>query len=272
MIRSEVNAFWRFVNERQEVYLRKEAGGKSPLTKDPILSKYRFPNVYRSQDPGTTWLREELAENPPHSVHELLFMVTVFRLVNWAPTLATLGIPRNFIDLDAWLARYQELREQSTERVSRNVHSKTIDTLSYGVVMPFSTAIRVSLAEDGYEAWQRLLDVRGLGPYFALQVLADFLADPKSHLDPDTIVPTTISSRIACDRIRSGKITQPSDVYGKPVPRSELDVLEHLHANQVLTAGSCQPLTYVDLEQALSGFERYRSLQEGRGNRPQLYR
>ena len=50
--------FWYWVNERHSIYLRKAAGDPRPWTKDPILQRYKFTNVFRELDMGTKWLRE----------------------------------------------------------------------------------------------------------------------------------------------------------------------------------------------------------------------
>jgi len=51
-------AFFDFINERENIRLRKEAG-VSPLTQDSILSEYKFTNVRRHHDWTSTKLRKE---------------------------------------------------------------------------------------------------------------------------------------------------------------------------------------------------------------------
>ena len=48
--------FWRYAAERQQIYLRRQAGQSAPWTDDPVLSAYRFTNVYRATDRVSQYL------------------------------------------------------------------------------------------------------------------------------------------------------------------------------------------------------------------------
>lgn len=52
-----VRQFFSFLNEREEVRLRKNAGLPKPWTADPILQQYKFTNVNREHDRTTEWMR-----------------------------------------------------------------------------------------------------------------------------------------------------------------------------------------------------------------------
>ena len=52
------NAFFDYLNERENVRLRKEAGDFFPWTEDSILSTYKFTNVQRHHDRTSNNLRE----------------------------------------------------------------------------------------------------------------------------------------------------------------------------------------------------------------------
>lgn len=100
-----------WVNERHAIYLRKElragrtsdslnipeayrselewsakAPGRTYLTRDPILQKYRFCNVFRELDRVTQWIhyniRRRYADHP-----NLWFMLAIARTINWPDTL-----------------------------------------------------------------------------------------------------------------------------------------------------------------------------------------
>ncbi|MAD98728.1 MAG: hypothetical protein Unbinned200contig1000_40 [Prokaryotic dsDNA virus sp.] len=55
---NRVNAFFDYLNERENVRLRKEAGDSFPWTEDPILQTYKFTNVRREHDRTSMKLRE----------------------------------------------------------------------------------------------------------------------------------------------------------------------------------------------------------------------
>lgn len=82
--------YW--MEERQRVYLKRQAGEPWPWSKDEILQKYRFCNVYRELDKETVWLRENWLT--PYARHSnLWFACALFRQINWSPSLAAIGFP-----------------------------------------------------------------------------------------------------------------------------------------------------------------------------------
>jgi hypothetical protein len=95
MIKIRVAAFrglLYWMEERQRIYLKRQAGEPWPWTEDPILQRYRFCNTYREQDKETVWLRENWLQ--PYRDHPYLwFACCLFRQINWSPTLDAIGFP-----------------------------------------------------------------------------------------------------------------------------------------------------------------------------------
>lgn len=78
-----------FMLERHRIYLKRAAGHTPPWTKDEILQKYRFTNVYRELDQVTIWVREHIRKQ--FASHPALwFMLCIARQINWPDTLAEL--------------------------------------------------------------------------------------------------------------------------------------------------------------------------------------
>ena len=88
----------RFMRERHNVYLKRAAGESAPWTKDEVLRKYKFTNVYRELDRVTVWVRENIRE-PFYDHPNLWFMLCIARQINWPPTLHALIQERT---LKAW--------------------------------------------------------------------------------------------------------------------------------------------------------------------------
>lgn len=90
---SLVPSFFYWINERHAIYLKKAAGKPKPWTRDPILQRYKFTNVFRQLDRGTVWLTEHVLR--PHAEDGdqagLLFNIVAYRLFNWIPTGEFLG-------------------------------------------------------------------------------------------------------------------------------------------------------------------------------------
>lgn len=83
-------AHW--VNERHSIYLRKKSGEPKPWTKDSILRKYKFTNVFRELDTVSQWLIHNWYE--PYREHtNLWFAACMARQINWPATLEEIGFP-----------------------------------------------------------------------------------------------------------------------------------------------------------------------------------
>ena len=50
------DTYWRFAAERQHIFFERAAGLPGPWTSDPILSRFRFTNVYRAADRVSQYL------------------------------------------------------------------------------------------------------------------------------------------------------------------------------------------------------------------------
>lgn len=86
------STFWYYMNERYAIYLKRKAGMPKPWTDDPIFQNYKFTNVFREHDRGTTWLRENFLE--PHkddSLRLLAFNIGWYRMFNWWKTGELIG-------------------------------------------------------------------------------------------------------------------------------------------------------------------------------------
>lgn len=84
-----VQMFWYFMNERHKIYVAKEIDKKKwPWTRDPILKKFKFTNVFRQLDRVTQeWTQRYMKlQHGKVSDEDLLFKLCMFRLFNWPPT------------------------------------------------------------------------------------------------------------------------------------------------------------------------------------------
>lgn len=82
--------FWYFINERERIYQAKEKGLPKPWSFDPIFQKWKFCNVFRTQDKQTKWLLDNVIRPkhswPPGSNGTILFNLYAFRAFNWYET------------------------------------------------------------------------------------------------------------------------------------------------------------------------------------------
>jgi hypothetical protein len=77
-----MDCYWQFAAERQEIYQRRLQGCPYPWTTDPILSKYRFTNVYRVTDRVSQYLLKNVIYNAQYSKVDLFFRILLFKLFN----------------------------------------------------------------------------------------------------------------------------------------------------------------------------------------------
>jgi hypothetical protein len=74
--------FFKFCRERHSIFLRREAGlPREQWTTDPILSKYKFTNVYRELDRTTAWFRH-FVRDPLRDKPEVMLATVLFRMFN----------------------------------------------------------------------------------------------------------------------------------------------------------------------------------------------
>jgi alpha-glutamyl/putrescinyl thymine pyrophosphorylase clade 1 len=78
-----------FILERWQILQRRTAGESAPWTKDPILGKYRFCNVYREDDKVTRWIAQNLRE-PLQGEWNLIPVMAAARFINRISTLEKL--------------------------------------------------------------------------------------------------------------------------------------------------------------------------------------
>ena len=72
--------YWYFASERQRIFERRVLGEPGPWTEDPILSRYKFCNVYRAADRVSQYMiRNVCYHSEPCSVEDRLFQIVAFR-------------------------------------------------------------------------------------------------------------------------------------------------------------------------------------------------
>lgn len=76
------DTYWRFAAERQNIFFHRQKGNFENLTKDPILSKYKFTNAYRASDRTSQYLIRNVIYKGEQTPEEVFFRIIVFKLFN----------------------------------------------------------------------------------------------------------------------------------------------------------------------------------------------
>ena len=106
MIEANIQRFFHWINERQAIYLNRQAGWEWPWTDDKILQTYSFTNPFRENDKVTVWLRENWRE--PFADHPCLYLnLAMFRQFNWPATMELTGfVVDDPVDIDGTSVNY----------------------------------------------------------------------------------------------------------------------------------------------------------------------
>lgn len=171
--------YW--MEERQRIYLHRQAGDPWPWTKDPILQRYRFCNTYREQDRETVWLRENWLR--PYKDHpNLWFAACLFRQINWSSTLAEIGFP------EEWNAKRVLKILQSRKARGEKIYTSAYLIPSRGekekiryTVKRVLTPLWKTVEKSGLPLFERIQDAHawlktfyGFGPFLAYEVASDW--------------------------------------------------------------------------------------------------
>jgi hypothetical protein len=79
------DAYWRFAAERQEIFYRRLKDSHARyLTRDPVLSQFKFTNAYRASDRVSQFLIRNVIyrDDLPKNIENLFYRVLLFKLFN----------------------------------------------------------------------------------------------------------------------------------------------------------------------------------------------
>lgn len=95
--------FWRFAAERQNIFINRQKQPLPPWTTDPILSAFKFTNVYRASDRVSQFLIRNVIYQGSDNPVEVVFRVLLFKLFN---------------KIETWQLLEEKLREVTTRNFS----------------------------------------------------------------------------------------------------------------------------------------------------------
>jgi hypothetical protein len=180
--------YWRFAYERQELFYRRLEGKPAPWTNDPILTKYRFTNVYRAADRVSQYLIKRVIYEGDQREEEVIFRVLLFKLFNkietWELLKEQLGtLAWHSFDIsryDAVLGRAVASRAPiyssayimpSPMLGSLRKHSDHLLLLSFA--MKDGLPQKVTSARSLQQLYSRLRSIASIGEFLAFQFAID---------------------------------------------------------------------------------------------------
>lgn len=271
--------FKQFIRNRHQASLAKAAGlPREQWTKDAIIAKYRFCNVYRKLDRVTVWLdRHWLA--PYAGERDFWFQTVVGRLINEPDALQAL---RKVLPWNASAFMRTLLQRQAEGLKIRNT-AYIVST--NGRAMPFvpyivehvlnplwsnRAALRVA-PEDTLTSYAVKLQAQmGIGSFIAGQVIADLKYHDDNLLQsPDWwtfVVPGPGSLRGMGRLLGRTDASKCSEVEF----RKSMPVASKL-ANDVTFDNGWATLDAQDVQNCLCEFDKHERALNGQGTPKQLY-
>jgi hypothetical protein len=169
------------MRERHAIYEKRTAGLPAPWTKDPILSQYRFCNVYRELDKVTIWIAKNYrAKSTPW---DMPFAMYVARMINRIETMELLGLPR---PTKAWLAHAAKVLNELDDSGLQVYGAAYIMTAGgrpgrkidftlecFEDVAEHYQSFRCGMGGSVDNIWSKLLGWPGCGRFIAYEIATD---------------------------------------------------------------------------------------------------
>lgn len=198
--------YWRFADERQRIFIRRQAGAPSPWTSDPILSAYRFTNAYRVHDRVSQYLvrRVQYDDASASTKENIFFRTMLFKIFNRIDTWRRLKSALGAIDVDAldWeeLAAHLDAMIDRGEKIYSAAYIMPSPSFGHRRKHRNHLALLKRMLEDGLPAliaksaslgdvYALLVRYPGIGPFLAFQYAVDLnYSELTAHQESEFVV------------------------------------------------------------------------------------
>jgi hypothetical protein len=261
-------AYW--IQEREKVRVKKEAGKKKPWSDDPVFQTTYFCNVRREDDRVTRWIRENYTTRFMGSHYE--FSMCVARVFNRPETLSRIRKAvklANFDDMRGILDAMMMHDEQVWSGAYLiTTHGRKMSKLDYCIEIlqkAHKQFYTVAAGADTCHHWHELvMGIEGFGSFLAAQVIAD-LKNTKGH------VLAKADDWYSFSAPGPGSLRGLSWVWGKKITAANYasaidDVWEALPDNKLFNE-----LHFQDLQNCLCEFDKYCRVKNGTGKSKRNY-
>lgn len=265
-------AYW--IKERNNIRIKKEAGGEPPWTNDPILRRYRFCNVNREDDKVTRWIKHNWRD-PHANEHTLWHAMVIARFINWPETLDAIGYPEPWsMKMGDRMLGVLRLRQDRGQKVFTGAYivstnGVNISKVTY-VLGLFQRAWECKApplpTNSLAEAHVALMKIKGIGSFMSAQIIADLKHTPYLRHAEDWFhwaAPGPGSLR-GLSRVRG---------YGTGTTwRTDAFVPELLKLRRELVPHGVSPsICLQDLQNCLCEFDKYERVRLGQGRPRSTY-
>jgi len=267
---SNPDNLWYWMQEREEVFLRRARGLPQPWTDDPILQQYRFCNVFRWQDKVSQWITHNWGQ--PYEGHRnMVLAMALARQINWPPTLAEIGFPKRW-NPDR-VAKVMKQRRARGEKVFTGAYIITgtlggdkIDQVVYKMLDPLHRARICVVPHSLEETWRKVRTIPGFGGFMAYEVVSDL-----RHLPP---MRGQVEDACTWAHAGPGAKRGLNRFWGRPVRAPVKDHQAVVEMHELLKMARHKLPKYFsnvglemrDIEHSLCEYDKYERLRLGEGS------
>lgn len=255
--------YW--INERENIRIKKEAGEPKPWSNDPVFQTTYFCNVMRENDKVTRYIRKMYS---PHVKHPLFVHNTILaRFLNWPPTLEYIGYQ------DCWdpkkvnqlLHALGECNKVWGSAYIVSTCGRAMDKIDYlcDIVMPSIGEVLLDFThETCWEASTALQFIEGISTFMAGQVVAD-LKNTLGH--PLNIAPDWWTFALPGPGSRRGMDWLCGEKVGEAEWHKKLEELQlRLNSDGIY-------LCRQDIQNCLCEYDKYERVTNGTGRSKRGY-
>lgn len=278
MSQEHLDEFWKFVFERHEIYHKRFVLKQPPpWTDNPWLRAYKFTNVYREIDRGTIWLKNHVLDKFAGDDRELLFQITVYRLLNRVETFESVGGVPTLKDYDR--KKFRDalfVLRDAGERVFTSAHL-TCPTHTAGrakideyliaiddMLTKFNSIFdEIKAAPSLKEVFQALNRIHCVGAFIAYEVCIDLMTSGVVPFDEDNWVNAGPGAKVGIDLIFPNRKLTSYEAAIHKLRWSQKDHFKRLGLDFHYLNG--KELTLRNIEHSLCEFAKMTKLSWGMG-------
>jgi hypothetical protein len=172
---------WSFAHARNEIWRRRQEGQPPPWTRDPVLQKHRFTNVFRVVDRVSQYLISTVIPSGSEQPEEVFFRTFLFKIFNtitaWEVLTAAVGPPTwkdfDFEDyavaldtamarkLPIWSSAYMQ-KPQCFENLGPRKHRRYLGLVRYAMEQRMAEKLRQAPTYEAcFWAFRNTLPIHG---------------------------------------------------------------------------------------------------------------
>lgn len=280
----KLKKFIWWINERHKIYTLRFQGYPAPWTRDPILRKYKFTNVYRQLDRVTQEWQDRfcrlLHRGDKMTDGDLLFHVVMFRIFNWPETYDKLffGMRNgwNFVKAVKLLDEMKAEKKQiftgayivTSGGDSQPKHITICAALEVLHTRRHDMAYQIKSYKTLENAVDILQDIPTIGPFVAYEIACDLrftrllshARDVQSWANPGPGAKRGIHRLLWGTKERRKPMKQTAYVA------AIRELYVHVTTNKLFDARGCEwPFEMREIEHSLCEFDKYERVKNGDG-------